>query len=201
MDLERRIRVGLQRFQQTPAEPTISEENEEEPASEENKNTDWSNFTCFWSNCFNPKHSEETGLKEGDSESPNNNQTVITSERNIRRQISSTVSTDRQSCQNLVSKKISTSSIGSSNSSSSEKSKRSGDSFYQTVLDKLSQHWSPSHHKNLDELSAFPHQFFNPPRRLGESEEFGKDTQRLFMWSPNIGMVSFGIKNQSTISC
>ena len=36
MDLERRIRVGLQRFQPTlPAEPTIKEENEEEPASGE----------------------------------------------------------------------------------------------------------------------------------------------------------------------
>ncbi len=38
MDLERRIRVGLQRFQQTPAEPTINEENEEEPASGKLKN-------------------------------------------------------------------------------------------------------------------------------------------------------------------
>ena len=149
---------------------------------EENRNTDWSNFTCFWSNCFNSKDSdEETRLKEGDShknsETSNNNATVISSERNIRRQINSPLS--RPSCQNLVSKKISASSIGSSNSSSSEKSRRSGDSFYQTVLDKLSFQWSPTHHKNLDEMSAFPPQFFNPPRRLGESEEFGKGKQKL----------------------
>ena len=30
---------------------------------------------------------------------------------------------------------------------------------------------------------------------------FFSDGQRLFMWSPNIGMVSFAVKNQSTISC
>ncbi len=53
MDLERRIRVGLQRFQQTPAEPTINEENEEEPASgklksknKKNKQISFQKFVC-----------------------------------------------------------------------------------------------------------------------------------------------------------
>jgi hypothetical protein len=33
MDLERRIRIGLQKFQQTPAEPTIREETEEDTSA------------------------------------------------------------------------------------------------------------------------------------------------------------------------